>query len=248
VLVADLDGNGKMDLVLAPSESDSGTLRWFSTATPKGGESAWSEYIIDGSVSYLHTFKAADMDLDGDRDLVTAEMYQSNDPDEVSIYYNHVKQGQKENWPQQVIDTEGSHNLRVTDVDADGDWDVFGCNWNSDAPDGAEVKIWRSHQHDAAFPRVTLNTNRDTATVGQKVEFRVCADSMPNAPVAIFLWRINGVVQPSALLIGSLDSGSSLRVSFTVPPVPSSIDLTFRAFTLYTGRPVASNERLVELH
>jgi hypothetical protein len=139
VLVADVNGDGRPDVVLAPSESSDGPFSWYEAADPRTGP--WTEHSIDGSVSYFHTFKAADVDGDGDLDLVTAEMHQSADPDEVSIYFN---EGGGLAWHQQVIGTMGSHNLRVADIDADGDVDVVGVNWHESAADGAAVTLWRN--------------------------------------------------------------------------------------------------------
>jgi len=138
VLIADIDGNGDPDVVLAPSES-SGRLSWYEAADPVTGP--WTEHSIDPTVSYLHTFKAGDLDGDGDLDLVTAEMHQSTDPDEVSIYRND---GGGMTWTQVVVATGGSHNLRIGDIGNDGDLDIFGANWNDGAPNSAVVEMWHN--------------------------------------------------------------------------------------------------------
>jgi hypothetical protein len=149
VLIADVNGDGRQDVVLAPSESEDGKFAWYEAAKPKTGP--WIEHVIDPSVSYFHTFKAADMDGDGDLDLVTAEMHQSADPDEVSVYRN---QGGGLAWTQQVIGTAGSHNLRIADIDADGDVDVVGVNWHESAADGAAVNLWRNLRVSTLFADV----------------------------------------------------------------------------------------------
>ncbi len=138
VLVADIDGNGSNDVVLAPSEG-AGRFSWYEAIDPVSGP--WIEHPIDPAVSYFHTFEAADMDFDGDLDLVTAEMHQSANPDEVSIYFND---GAGTAWSQQVVAESGSHNVRVADVGGDGDLDIFGANWNDGAPDSAVVTLWEN--------------------------------------------------------------------------------------------------------
>ncbi len=138
VVIADIDGNGDPDVVLAPSES-SGRMSWYEADDPVNGP--WIEHSIDPSVSYLHTFEAGDMDGDGDLDLVTAEMHQSSDPDEVSVYRND---GGGLSWTQVVVATTGSHNLRIGDIGNDGDLDIFGANWNDSAPNSAVVEMWHN--------------------------------------------------------------------------------------------------------
>jgi hypothetical protein len=64
--ILDVDGNGDLDVVIAPSESSSGELAWYSALDPVLGP--WTKHTIDPTVSYLHTFKSADMDNDGDLD------------------------------------------------------------------------------------------------------------------------------------------------------------------------------------
>lgn len=91
--------------------------------------------------AYVHTFKSGDVDLDGERDLVTAEMHQSPDPDDVAVYLNG---GRAASWRKQVIAGSGSHNVRLVDLDRDGDLDVFGANWDEGAPNGAVFELWRN--------------------------------------------------------------------------------------------------------
>ncbi|MFQ5526964.1 MAG: FG-GAP-like repeat-containing protein [Thermoanaerobaculia bacterium] len=138
VTIADVDGNGDNDVILGPSES-AGKLSWYEAIDPVNGP--WTEHSIDASVTFLHTFKAADMDHDGDLDLVTAEMHQSSNPDEVSVYFND---GEGTTWSQQVVAESGSHNLRVGDIGGDGDLDLFGANWNDGAPNSAVIEMWEN--------------------------------------------------------------------------------------------------------
>jgi len=138
VTIADVDGNGDQDVILAPSEG-SGRLSWYDAIDPVNGP--WTEHPIDPSVSFIHTLKAADMDHDGDLDLVTAEMHQSSDPDEVSIYFNDAN---GTSWSREVVAESGSHNVRVGDIGDDGDLDIFGANWNDSAPNSAVIEIWEN--------------------------------------------------------------------------------------------------------
>jgi len=141
VLVLDINNDGRNDVVIGPSESANGRLSWYEATDPKFGP--WTEHIISNDVSYLHTFKAGDMDKNGTTDLVTAEMHQSSDPDEVSVYYNDDGTGLV--WSQQVLATIGSHNIRLGDIAVDGDLDIFGANWKDDSQNRANIRFWQNN-------------------------------------------------------------------------------------------------------
>ncbi|MEM7204042.1 MAG: VCBS repeat-containing protein [Planctomycetota bacterium] len=152
VHAADMDCDGRLDVVIAPSETASGRLSWYrAPANPRAG--GWQETVIDGDVSFLHTFKAADMDNDGDLDVVTAEMHQARDR-YVGIYYCHDNGAR---WHQEVLSATGSHNLRVGDIGGDGDLDVFGANWNNGAAHGAPIEYWENQLNGYKRPKLPLN-------------------------------------------------------------------------------------------
>jgi hypothetical protein len=142
VTVADIDGDERLDVLLAPAE-EHGRLSWYQ-APVDSARGKWIEHVIDPDVEYIHTFKVGDVNLDGKLDVVTAEMHKSGyQPDKpsrrrVSVYYNA---GEGLNWKQQVVATTGSHNLRIADIDGDGDLDIIGVNWT--APDNP-VELWRN--------------------------------------------------------------------------------------------------------
>ncbi len=121
VHIVDINRDGRMDVLLVPAET-SGRLVWYETADPKSG--SWKEHVIADDVAYIHTFKTADVNRDGELDVVTAEMEQSAQR-RVSIYFN---EGKALRWRQQVVGRTGSHNLRIADIGNDGDIDIIGAN------------------------------------------------------------------------------------------------------------------------
>jgi len=121
VHAADLNDDGRLDVLLAPAEAK-GRLSWFDAADPRKGP--WIEHVIDDDVSHLHTFKTADMNHDGHLDVITAEMEQS--PHRRVVI--HFIEGNGRRWRRQVVGWTGSHNLRVADIGNDGDLDIIGAN------------------------------------------------------------------------------------------------------------------------
>ena len=136
---ADINRDGRTDIVMSPSELNGHFYRlsWFMA--PENPAGIWEERVIEDSIeTVVHSVHTADFDLDGDPDILTAEMIQGEDPDEVAIYYNSRK-GLK--WDKQIISTGGSHSMRTGDFDNDGDTDIFGANWQEDT-----VKLWINHR------------------------------------------------------------------------------------------------------
>jgi hypothetical protein len=132
--VADINGDGLIDILHSPSEL-SGTyyrISWFEA--PENPASIWKEHIVADSVeTIVHSIGAADFNLNGKMDIIVAEMQQGADPDEVAIFYNNG--GNR--WEKQVISTGGSHSMRLYDFDGDGDTDIVGANFAENI-----LKMW----------------------------------------------------------------------------------------------------------
>jgi hypothetical protein len=135
-LVVDLNQDGKVDVLFSSSE-DTADVDWW---TPSGSDptGAWTKHTIVNSLEKAHTLQAADMDLDGDLDVVLAQMHTSS-ATEIMVMEN--TDGQATAWQKQVVDTGGIHNGVVADVDDDGDFDIYGANWTGNPP----VKLWINH-------------------------------------------------------------------------------------------------------
>ena len=101
-------------------------MSWFEA--PARPTETWKEHIIASDIEAVrHFVGAADLDNDGDTDVVSSEMHQGRDPDDISVYWK-VDQGKR--WIDDTISREGSHSMRLADVDQDGDIDFFGANWS----------------------------------------------------------------------------------------------------------------------
>jgi hypothetical protein len=134
-LVVDLNRDGKMDVLFSSSEGTA-DVRWWAPVTgdPTG---SWTSHTIASSVNRCHTLQAADMNKDGDVDVVVAQMHTSTKK-EVVVYHN--LDGEATSWQKQVVATTGLHNGVVADIGRDGDYDIFGSNWTGNPP----VRLWEN--------------------------------------------------------------------------------------------------------
>ncbi|MFC1635862.1 FG-GAP repeat domain-containing protein [Planctomycetota bacterium] len=127
--VADINGDSRPDVVLSPSElkGQSYKMSWFEApADPK--KDNWVEHVIVEPIEcVIHGLVTADINGDGMIDVVSSEMHQGADPDEVAVFINR-KNGSS--WEKQVISSRGSHYIRVADIGNDGDMDIIGANWS----------------------------------------------------------------------------------------------------------------------
>ncbi|MFZ5829710.1 MAG: FG-GAP repeat domain-containing protein [Planctomycetota bacterium] len=138
VATGDLNADGRTDIVLSPSEK-AGTryrLSWFEApADPKGGR--WTEHVVDADVETAHHFVGvADFNLDGLADIATAAMGHAAAPQNVTLFLNP---GEGRDWVEQVIGSNGSHSMRIVDLDGTGAPSLFGANYRS-----SKVELWRN--------------------------------------------------------------------------------------------------------
>ncbi len=134
-LVVDLDQDGRMDILFSSSENTA-DVDWWSAdnGDPTG---AWTRHTILPGLEKAHTLQAADMDLDGDLDVVLGQMHTSA-AQEIMILFN--VDGQATSWEKQVVGTGGLHNGVVADIGNDGDYDIYGANWTGNPP----VRLWEN--------------------------------------------------------------------------------------------------------
>lgn len=136
VRVADLNGDGRRDIVLNSGDG-AADLAWYSSVTPKTGP--WSKHLIEAGVSGGHTLDTGDVDNDGDLDLLSAMMF-----GEVAVYFNNGTGF----FSKQSLSFAGAHNAVFGDVDADNDLDVMGSNYTGNPP----LMLWRNKQTGSLLP------------------------------------------------------------------------------------------------
>ena len=117
--VGDIDGDGDLDIV----EADQGNkVRWYENdGTPESGD--WSSTRIKGALSGAFSVAIADMDNDGDLDVVSAA-YSGNT---VSWHLNDGSPGDAI-WTTYTVATPTKPtSVFPIDIDHDGDIDIVSC-------------------------------------------------------------------------------------------------------------------------
>ena len=125
VAVADVDGDGDRDVVCAAYLA--GDVLWYENdGTPLDG--GWTSHTIDGSASGAISACAADIDGDGDPDVLVAA-YDANQ----FIIYENSGAGPPA-WTKHAFSNvaSGAVSVCAADLDRDGDLDLVGATQNAD--------------------------------------------------------------------------------------------------------------------
>ncbi|MFH1942523.1 MAG: FG-GAP-like repeat-containing protein, partial [bacterium] len=124
VYAADLDGDGDIDVLSASANDDK--IAWYENTDGRG--SFGPQKIITTSADFAHSVYAADLDGDGDFDILSAS---AND-DKIAWYEN--TDGHGAFGPQKIISTsaDGAYAVYPCDIDGDGDFDVLSASLNDD--------------------------------------------------------------------------------------------------------------------
>jgi hypothetical protein len=122
---ADLDGDGDAD-VIGGARGSINQLAWWENTDGSG--TSWNEHTIVTSMEDVSSVYAADVDGDGDFDLMSTSSGYSD------VMWVENVDGSGTAWVDHVID--GSFNTAYdvygVDVDGDGDTDAVGAAFNSD--------------------------------------------------------------------------------------------------------------------
>jgi hypothetical protein len=131
ILVYDVNGDGLNDVITSSAHGYG--IFWYEQ-TRQGGKIGWKQHTIDDTWTQAHALTLADLDGDGDLELVTGKRFMAHngsDPDEsgpLGVYWYDLKRGQNPTWVKHVISyNEGigaGMNIVAVDLDGDGDLDI----------------------------------------------------------------------------------------------------------------------------
>jgi hypothetical protein len=125
VACADITGDGRVEVFISCSENTGMPLSWYSSADPVNG--SWTEHVIKPVINVAQNLQVADLDCDGDLDVVCGsngdhEIAPSSPP--LSVFVNSGSNS----FTEQVLSTAGSYNAVAGDIDSDGDIDIVTAN------------------------------------------------------------------------------------------------------------------------
>jgi len=122
VFAADMDGDGDMDIISASYKDD--TIAWYENNGAV--DPSWTAANIATSADNARSVFAADMDGDGDMDIVSASM----SDDTIAWYENNG--AADPSWTAADISTSayGANSVYAADMDGDGDMDIISASTN----------------------------------------------------------------------------------------------------------------------
>jgi hypothetical protein len=147
IRVADFDGDGDPDLL--GTASGAGLVMWYENSG-RPARDGWKRHTIDKALRPVHG-DAADMDVDGDLDVVMCLGMGPPLQDDVKnaaqqvVWYENVGRRGEEAWPKHVIQDGLPQSFEAVsgDLDGDGDLEVVATAW----ADTARV-LWYDHAGD----------------------------------------------------------------------------------------------------
>jgi hypothetical protein len=127
-VVANMDADAAKEILFSSSEGVADVTLW-NASSPTG---SWTSQVVASSIERAHTLQTADMDRDGDVDVVVGQMHTSSSRI-LAVYLNSG--AATPTWTRFIVNQgNGLHNGVVADIGNDGDYDIYGSNWTTNLP------------------------------------------------------------------------------------------------------------------
>ncbi len=198
--IADINRDGRLDVVVGfEAISVAGKLAWYEQPSLPTG--TWAEHVISTTAISPMSLDLADMDHDGDIDVVVGE-HNTNDPANARLLLFKNTDGAGGSWSESIIHTGDEHHdgAQTVDLDNDGDLDIISIGWNNAAVVWYENKttnpvllpiqlaIFTAHALNRQMVLVEWATVSETSNYGFFVQRKTSAEGqftdLPNSFVA----------------------------------------------------------------
>jgi hypothetical protein len=194
-----------------------GKLAWYEQ--PVTATDIWTEHVIANVVGPM-SLDVADMDDDGDLDVVVGEHNLSN-PASATLWVFENADGVGTTWNQHEVSTGDEHHdgAQVVDVDNDGDLDIVSIGWGHD-----DVLLYENLAIDDTVVDLTPPTLVSATTTGNpnsvEATFSEALDPLTAADVAHY--AISGGV---SVAVATLAPGGT-RVTLTTSALAPNTSYT----------------------